>query len=128
MELLEQSGELISNIIDEGKDFLATSLGKVTAGATIGAVGIGTAVGISSVIKNRKKRKSKRKSKRRVQRRHRRQVRKTPRTAGKGKDRSHKRIRYTKRGQPYIITSSGRARFLKKSSAKRSHKMKGGRY
>lgn len=124
MELLEQSGELISNIIDEGKDFLATSLGKVTAGATIGAVGIGTAVGISSVIKNRKKRKSKR----RVQRRHRRQVRKTPRTAGKGKDRSHKRIRYTKRGQPYIITSSGRARFLKKSSAKRSHKMKGGRY
>jgi len=35
------------------------------------------------------------------------------------------RIRYTKRGQPYTITASGRARFLKKTSAKR-RRNKGG--
>lgn len=71
----------------------------------------------------RKKRKG-RKSKSRTKRKGRR----TPRTAGKGRDRSTKRIRYTKKGQPYVITRSGKAKFIKKSSAKRSHKRKGGRY
>ena len=52
----------------------------------------------------------------------------TPRTAGRGKDTSTRRIRYTKKGQPYIIMKSGKARFIKKSGAKRSHKQKGGRY
>jgi len=50
------------------------------------------------------------------------------RTAGKGKDTSTRRIRMTKKGQPYIILASGKARFIKKSSAKRSRKLKGGRY
>ena len=52
----------------------------------------------------------------------------TPHTAGKGKDTSHRRIRYTKKGQPYVIMADGKARFIKKTSAKRSHKLKGGRY
>jgi len=51
-----------------------------------------------------------------------------PHTAGKRKDRSHKRIRFTKNNQPYIILANGRARFIKRSSVSRSRKMKGGRY
>ena len=50
------------------------------------------------------------------------------RTAGKGKDTSTRRIRMTKGGQPYVILANGRARFIKKSSASRSRKLKGGRY
>lgn len=50
------------------------------------------------------------------------------RTAGKGRDTSTRRIRMTKNGQPYVILKSGKARFIKKSSAKRSRKLKGGKY
>ena len=50
------------------------------------------------------------------------------RTAGKGKDTSTRRIRMTKNGQPYVILRSGKARFIKRSSARRSRKLKGGRY
>lgn len=64
-----------------------------------------------------------------------RRVRKTPRTAGKKPDTSRKRIRYTKNGQPYVIVyrninGSRRkmAKFIKRSSAKKSHKRTGGRY
>jgi len=53
---------------------------------------------------------------------------KQPHTAGKRKDTSHKRIRYTKHNQPYIILANGRARFIKKSSVTRARKLKGGRY
>ena len=42
--------------------------------------------------------------------------------------RGTKQIHYTKHRQPYIILPSGKARFIKKSSAKRSRKLKGGRY
>lgn len=42
--------------------------------------------------------------------------------------RKTKGIHYTSKGQPYIIMSSGKARFIKKSGAKRSKKQKGGRY
>lgn len=41
---------------------------------------------------------------------------------------SHKKIRLTKNGQPYVILANGRARFIKRSSASRSRKLKGGRY
>jgi len=44
------------------------------------------------------------------------------------KHRGTKAIHYTKNRQPYIILASGKARFIKKSSAKRSRKQKGGRY
>ena len=52
----------------------------------------------------------------------------TPHTAGKRKDRSHRRIRHTKNGQPYIILESGKARFISKKSARNSRKRSGGRY
>jgi len=51
-----------------------------------------------------------------------------PRTAGKRKDTSKRRIRYTKNNQPYVIMASGKARFIKKSSARNSRKRKGGKY
>lgn len=94
----------------------------------VGLVGVGTAVAVS---RRKRKKSSKRKRSRKTsssRRSRRARRRKTPRTAGKGKDRSTKRIRYTKNGQPYIILRNGRARFIKASSARRSHKRKGGRY
>jgi len=82
-----------------------------------------------SKTKTRKTKKKKRTTRKRTTRkRKRKKYRTTPRTAGKGKDRSTKRIRYTKKGQPYVIMRSGKARFIKKKSAKRSHRLKGGRY
>ena len=44
----------------------------------------------------------------------------------RGKHRGTKAIHVTKKGQPYIILANGRARFIKKSSAKRMRKLKGG--
>jgi len=77
-------------------------------------------------------RSSKRKSNRKVSgsRSHSRKkrIRRTPHTAGKRKDRSKRRLRYTKNGQPYVILASGKARFVSSKSAKTSRKRKGGRY
>jgi len=92
----------------------AVGLGGLAVGAALGGLA-GRAVG---------KRSSKRKSS--TKRRSR--VRRTPYTAGKRKDRSTRRIRYTKNGQPYVLMASGKARFIKKSSAKLSRRRKGGRY
>lgn len=69
----------------------------------------------------RKKSKKKRKS-------YKRSKQKKPYTAGKGKDRSTRRIRFTKNNQPYIILRSGKAKFIKKSTARRARKLKGGMY
>jgi hypothetical protein len=51
-----------------------------------------------------------------------------PHTAGKRKDTSRRRIRYTKNNQPYVILSSGKARFISKRSVSSSRKRRGGRY
>lgn len=128
---------MIADVIGEVKSFaqdhaseLTIGVTSVTAGAVLGAGAVALASGKKarkrkSSNKSKRKRRNSYKTKRRTQKR---RTRKTPRTAGKGKDRSHKRIRYTKNGQPYIILRSGKARFLKKSSAKKSHRKKGGRY
>lgn len=128
------------------KDVISSTFKQITAfvrenplvsGAAV-AVPVLGGLSISQVAKRRrtrKKKKTKKKTKKRTKRtkrrkptKKRRRVRRTPRTAGKGKDRSTRRIRYTKKGQPYVITRSGKAKFIKKSSAKRSHKRPGGRY
>lgn len=96
--------------------------GSLTAGAVLGAV---------ALTRKKRKKSSKRKYSRKKSSRsrsRRRRTRRTPRTAGKRKDRSHKRIRYTKNGQPYVIMASGKARFISKRGAKISRKRKGGRY
>jgi hypothetical protein len=125
----------------------------VAVGATAlgaGALGLGVATAVKA---KRKKKVSKKKSKKKTTKRKGRKLKfgskayrrkylgrgrrkkrsgrskqKQPHTAGKRKDTSHKRIRYTKHNQPYIILANGRARFIKKSSVARARKLKGGRY
>lgn len=109
----------------------AKSKPMAASGIAIGATG--AAVLATTAIVKRKKRKSKsyskaRKSKSRSKKRSKSRKARYARTAGKRKDRSHKRIRMTKSGQPYIILKSGKARFISKKSARLSRKRKGGRY
>jgi len=104
--------------------------GATAIGASIGSIGY--YLGSRKKSKSTKSRRSKRKSKRKVSRsriyKHKKGKRYTPRTAGKGRDKSMRRIRYTAKGQPYVIMANGRARFISMKSAKSSHKKKGGRY
>ena len=99
--------------------------------------GIGSAViggslvaGAISLSKSRKKRaKSKTKNRKMYSYTRKRKARqKKPYTAGKRKDTSKRRIRYTKNNQPYIILASGKARFISKKGVRSARKRKGGRY
>lgn len=131
---LDNLKEDVTSALNTLKDGISGSpLGAATVAAGVGAVLGGAAIAGVAIAKKRKKKKSsskrsRKKSPRGRSRRRRHKGRRTPRTAGKGKDRSTKRIRYTKNGQPYVITRSGRARFISKRGAKQSHKRKGGRY
>lgn len=109
---------------------MALSKAAITTG-----VGFAVASGLvaaGAIVKARRKKAAKRKSVRKASRKrnYRRYKRKQkqPHTAGKRKDTSHRRIKYTKNNQPYIILKSGKARFIKKSSVRNSRKRKGGRY
>lgn len=102
--------------------------GATLTGSAIALGGAGVVVTKSRSSKKRKAKKNKRRGITRKRRKSRSRGRRTPRTAGRGRDRSTRRIRYTKNRQPYVILSSGKARFIKKSSARKSHKLKGGRY
>jgi len=94
------------------------------AGAALVGIGLGSAAIVASRRKKKRtKRTSSRKTYRKVKGR-----RYTPRTAGKGRDTSTRRIRHTSNGQPYVIMASGKARFISKKSAKSSRKRAGGRY
>jgi len=112
-------------------------LPKLSTGQIVGGAATATgllALGTAAVIihrrhKTRKRKKTSHKSSRkRVPRGRVRHGRRTPHTAGKRKDRSHRRIRYTTKGQPYVIGAHGKARFISKKSAHSSYKRKGGRY
>ena len=119
-------GELSGgNLLNGIEGVLSSPIGAGVVGAVGGAIVGGLVTG--AIVSKRKRRKSRTARKRSHSRRNRKGQRK-PHTAGKGKDRSHKRIRYTKNNQPYIIMASGKARFISKSSARRSRKLKGGRY
>jgi hypothetical protein len=111
-------------------DTIKSNIGIISAGA--GGLAIGSAVGYVAGRSSRKKSKSRKRSKSKTRKKssHNRKKSKryTPHTAGKRKDRSTKRIRMTKNGQPYVLMASGKARFIKKSSARLSRKRKGGRY
>lgn len=121
----------VSKVVTRGTTFLKQNIATISAG--VGGLAIGGAVGYLAGNKSSVPRKSKRstgknrKSKTHSYKRQRR-TRYTPHTAGKKKDTSHKRIRQTKNGQPYVILANGRAKFITKSSAKLSRKRKGGRY
>jgi len=101
------------------------------AGALVVGAGVaGVAIARSRRKKNRRRKTNRSKSvrKRFYRSKQSKRQRYTPHTAGKRKDYSRRRIRYTSKGQPYVIGKGGRARFIKRSSAKRSHKQSGGRY
>ncbi len=135
----------LSSIGGDAKAFFSSPFGIGTIGA--GVIGAG-AVAVNRVRRKRKKTKTvckrvvtrKRKTGRKlkfgskawrkkyIKKKPKKRPIKYARTAGKRKDRSTRRIRMTKNGQPYIILANGRARFIKKSSARRSRKLKGGRY
>lgn len=134
-------GDAISSGISSIGEIVAenplASLGVAgAAGAAVGAAG-GAIVG-SKIAKRKKRSKkskkkhSKRKSKGRKlkfgSKAYRKKYLHKKRRSGHTKRTSHKRIRMTKKGQPYVILSNGRARFIKRSSARRSRKLKGGRY
>jgi Flp pilus assembly protein TadB len=115
----------------------AHEFGIATAAAGLGGVALGGVIGAAIVRKSSKRtRKSNRKhnKSKKSNARNKNKTRKikgrrhSPHTAGKNKDRSHRRIRYTSKGQPYIIQGNGRARFISMRSASSSHKRKGGKY
>lgn len=105
-----------------GTQFLKSNIGLIGAGVGGAALGAGV-VGAAVAVRRKKRRKSvKATHRRKKSRSHRRaRVKHTKRT-------SHKRIHYTKTGQPYIILRSGKARFIKRKSARTSRKRRGGRY
>lgn len=141
-QMLEGLQTFIGGIGEDVKQFI-TEKPIQTAAIGVGVLGAG-ALGIGAlVVKKRKKAATKvsrvRKKKVRIrkkltalQKRRKKIIarpgRQTPYTARGGKDTSTRRIRHTKHGQPYIILKSGKARFISKASAKRSRKIKGGRY
>jgi len=109
----------------------------LATGLALGAAGVAGTIGTVALVgklrKKAKKRKTNKTSSRRGRTKYKRPNRKKrkvkyARTARKAKDRSTKRIRMTKNGQPYIILKSGKARFISKSSARLSRRKKGGRY
>jgi len=109
---------------------------STTAKAGVIASGAGLIVGGTAyALSKRRKSKSRNKVKNRKSkntgntRRKKRTVKqKKPYTAGKRRDTSRRRIRYTSNNQPYIILASGKARFIKKKSVSLSRKRKGGKY
>jgi hypothetical protein len=131
----KSGAELFSNSVGAASDFIRAN--PVTAGVTL-AGGLAAGATIVQVIKKKKststktKKKSKTKKKTTKKKKSgstkRKSKQKKPYTAGKGKDTSTRRIRYTKNNQPYVILKSGKARFIKKSSVSRARKRKGGRY
>lgn len=93
--------------------------------SAVGATGIavGTGLGVAAIVKSTKRRKSKRTKNRDSRKRSNRNKRKK-----RNSRRSTRKIHYTKKGQPFVYLRNGKARFIKKSSAKKSKKLKGGRY
>jgi hypothetical protein len=151
-----ETGEKLLISTQEGLNELGATIGDNmgTIGVGIGSALVGAGVGALTVgaISKKRKKRSKSKSKSRKKKtsasrsrgrklkfgskayrkkylgKHRRHKQRKPYTAGKRKDTSHRRIRFTKNNQPYVILPSGKARFISKSSARRSRKLKGGRY
>jgi len=120
-----------------GLDGLSEGIsGLSTTQKIIGAVAVGSAVGlgvlaVSKIRKKKRKTAKTKKSKKRARKK--RGVKHKVSRRGKSKKhkvghRGTKQIHYTTKGQPYIILSSGKARFIKKSSAKARKKQKGGYY
>lgn len=119
-----------TSTLGQVKGLLGNPVATAAGGAIAGAVITGTTIAAVTKTKKTRRKVSKTKSRRYSPRRNKRTRRtvKYARTARKKKDRSTRRIRMTKNGQPYIILKSGKARFISKKSARSSRKRRGGRY
>jgi len=96
----------------------------------ISAVGLGTPLALGGIavvgrrIASRKKRKATSKKRKKSTKR---KTRRTTKKRRSGLTRATKqKIKFTKNGQPYVITRSGKARFIKRSVAKSARRRKGG--
>lgn len=117
--------------LDDVKGFIANNKTTLIAGSVgllTGAGVVAGAVALGSRKKSKKRKPNKSKSKRKKSSKSSGRGDKRRRKNGKSRKTSLKRIHRTKTGQPYIILASGKARFIKKSSARASRKRKGGRY
>ncbi len=134
-DILQKVGvgrDAITQSIGTGAEFIRKNPVTSAVGVAGGVLAGGTIV---QIIRKKRKAVSKIKAKRKVARPKRkikvhkhRKGQKRPHTAGRRKDTSTKRIRFTKNNQPYVIMASGKARFIKKSSVARMRKRKGGKY
>lgn len=115
---------MTNGIYENTQQFVSKHKAGVIAASAALALGTTAAV----LAKRRKKRNNIKPKNRKRLYKHKKGERYTPHTAGKRKDTSHRRIRHTKTGQPYIILASGKARFISKKSARTSRKRTGGRY
>lgn len=99
----------------------------VTSGVTVAGGVLAGATVVQIVRKRKAKKKTARRkpSKKPVARRKKKSRRLVKGKKWYGKTRS-KKIFTTKKGQPYVILSSGKARFIKKSRARDMRKRKGG--
>jgi len=110
------------------QNLLGNPVATGVGGALVGGAIVGTVVAATRSRKKSARKSSKKKRRAPATRKRRKRASSYARTAGKRKDTSTRRIRMTKNGQPYVILKSGKARFIKKSSARASRKRKGGRY
>ena len=128
-----------SKLLDTADQSVGTASEFVRKNPVTSAVSVGGGVlaGVTAIQVIRKKRKSStkaKKSKRRVSKtkpKTRRKVSKKKKPAKrKGKKwygkTQNKKIYKTKKGQPYVLLASGKARFIKKVRATRMRKTKGG--
>jgi gas vesicle protein len=117
---------------EQVEGLLGNPVATAVGGAAVGAVVGGAATYAVTKAKTTRSKSTKKRSRKAPSRRKRsgtsKRTRKYARTAGKRKDKSTRRIRMTKNGQPYVIMASGKARFISKKSARSSRKRKGGRY
>jgi hypothetical protein len=99
----------------------------VVSGAAGLAVGGVAGAGIMALASRKKTKRRKKKTSRKNKRIRKKKYHSSRRRKHTGRT-SHRRIHYTKNNQPYVILPSGKARFIKKRSAKRSRRLKGGYY
>jgi len=104
------------------QDALDTLKNPLVAGAAGAVLGAGLGAGAVGLVSSRKKKRSKRRSRARSKSRTKRRGKHKHRSSPRGKFSRHthrkvknrKGIHYTKKGQPYKILASGKARFIKK--------------
>jgi hypothetical protein len=113
--------------VQSGVSNITPTTAAVIAGGAGLVIGAGAGAGLVAVATRKKTKKRKRKTTNKNKRTRKKKYN-SSRRRKHTKRTSHKKIRYTKNHQPYIILASGKARFIKKTSAKRSKKMKGGYY